>query len=138
MKKQKKPWPLATKITIIASMVTIIGGGGLWGLYHSIFGQKTESKSHLLKEPGAVKLKIKVTDTDFIPLKSVAVNIDSDRVQSYYTNSDGYVDFPVSKESAQVSITMSKDGYESDTKSVTGIDENVIQKFVLKNLKKKR
>jgi hypothetical protein len=134
MKNQKKPWPLATKITVIASVVTIIGGGGIWGFYHSIFGQKTESKSPILspKDSDTVTLKISVTDTEGLPLKDVDVTVVSDRKDPKRTDDKGFIDFSISLNSAQVSITLSKEGYETKRDESIRINPNKVETFVLK------
>jgi hypothetical protein len=137
MKNQKKPWPLATKITVIASVVTIIGGGGIWGFYHSIFGQKTESKSPILspKDSDTVTLKIRVTDTEGLPLKDVDVTVVSNKAEPKLTNDKGFIEFFVSLKSTQVLVTLVKEGYETQRERDVKIDPDKVEVFLLKKKK---
>jgi hypothetical protein len=138
MKKQKKLWLKQSNSWIVgigilgAVMITMIVS--LSGYLSSI--SITDSKPSTLPQPASdtVPLKIKVTDTEELPLEYVDVEVMSNISQSKRTNSNGYVEFPVSKKMAKVSITLLKDGYKARKVDDIKIAENGVKQYALKKI----
>jgi hypothetical protein len=119
-----KNWGDHPLVVLIGTIAALVGVFGFPTLYE--FLQKPNVAPSPIPSVSStptplderITLRLRVTDDDDSPLSRVTVTVSSSSPSdSDNTDSNGYVEFQVPAQSSQISLSLEKDGYVTETRN---------------------